>query len=291
MPKKALGRGIDALFRDEAREGSAGGQRDAIGVTSIPLAKIAASPDQPRRGFDDEAIQELAESIRRRGVLQPIIVTPSGEGFTIVAGERRWRAARLAGMASIPALIREVGEQERLEIALIENLQREDLDPIEEATAYRHLSDIGKASQEEVARLVGKDRSTIANSLRLLKLPPEAQQALSRREMTAGHARALLSVVNPADQKVLLERIARQGLTVRQAEELAAGMNRGSRSKSGERPGNRRRDVALQAVEKELFDRFGTKVDIRGDRIRGRIEISYFTSDDLDRIVEILTGR
>jgi ParB family transcriptional regulator, chromosome partitioning protein len=292
MSKKALGRGIDALFRETLRESAPGSGAQGVtasGLSSIPVDRIVASSDQPRREFDEAAINELADSIRRKGVLQPIIVAPSGEGYVIVAGERRWRAARLAGMANIPAVVRDVSEQERLEIALIENLQREDLDPMEEARAYRHLMEVGHASQEEVAHLVGKDRSTVANSLRLLKLPPEAQSALSRRELSPGHARAVLSVVNPADQKSLLERIMRQGLSVRQAEELAGRMNAGGRAKAKKDPGPaRRHDVALQSVEKELFDRLGTKVEIKGDRKRGCISVSYFSADDLDRIIEII---
>jgi ParB family transcriptional regulator, chromosome partitioning protein len=290
MSKKALGRGIDALFREGARDSSSPAETNAVaGALQIPIDAIAANPAQPRREFDEVSLRELADSIRARGVLQPIIVTPSGPGYVIVAGERRWRAARLAGMSSVPALVREVGEKERLEIALIENLQREDLDPMEEAIAYRRLMDIGHASQEEVSQLVGKDRSTVANSLRLLKLPPEAQRAVSHGDLTAGHARAVLSVVNPADQKVLLDRISAQALSVRQTEELAARLNQGSRAKTEkEKPATRRRDADLHAVEKSLFTRFGTKVEIRGDRKRGRIEISYFSPDDLDRIVEIL---
>lgn len=292
MSKKALGRGIDALFREGARDTSPRAETNAAaGALQISIDAIAANPAQPRREFDEASLRELADSIRARGVLQPIIVTPSGPGYVIVAGERRWRAARLAGMSSVPALVREVGEKERLEIALIENLQREDLDPMEEAMAYRRLMDIGHASQEEVSQLVGKDRSTVANSLRLLKLTPEAQRAVSHGDLTAGHARAVLSVVNPADQKVLLDRIAAQALSVRQAEDLAARLNQGGRAKTEtekEKPATRRRDADLHAVEKSLFTRFGTKVEIRGDRKRGRIEISYFSPDDLDRIVEIL---
>lgn len=293
MAKKALGRGIDALFRETLRESAPGAPGTAAsGLASIPVDRITASPDQPRREFDEAAIAELADSIRRKGVLQPIIVAPAGDGYVIVAGERRWRAARLAGIASIPAVVRDVTEQERLEIALIENLQREDLDPVEEARAYRHLMEVGHASQEEVANLVGKDRSTVANSLRLLKLPTEALEALSRRELSPGHARAALSVVNPADQKALLERVLREGLSVRQTEELAGRMNAGGRAKAKKVPEHaRRRDVALHGVEKELFDRLGTKVEIKGDRKRGRIEVSYFSADDLDRIIEIITQK
>lgn len=297
MSKRALGRGIDALFREgpqerEKEKEASGRAAVASGVTTIPLAEISANPEQPRREFDEASIKELADSIRQKGVLQPIIVTPSGSGYSIVAGERRWRAARLAGVASIPAIVRSVGEQERLEIALIENLQREELDPLEEARAYRRLMEIGAASQEQVAQLVGKDRSTVANSLRLLKLPPEAQEAVSRGDLTAGHARAALSLVSPADQKVLLDRVVREHLSVRQAEDLAAAMNKGARAKGGKEPApSRRRDGALVAVEKNLFDRLGTKVEIKGDRKRGRIQISYFSADDLDRLVELLGGR
>jgi ParB family chromosome partitioning protein len=293
MSRKALGRGIDALFRAPV-EGTPGDAADRPEMVSLPLDRIIASPDQPRRTFDDEGIRELAESMKRQGVLQPVIVTPAeGDRYTLVAGERRWRAAQLAGLSSVPAVVRRVGERERLEIALIENLQRSDLDPIEEAQAYRRLMDLAGAGQEEVARLIGKDRSTVANSLRLLRLSPEIQEALSSGRMSAGHARAILSVGKSADQKVLQERILSQGLSVRQAEELASRLNQGGRAVAGstEEHERKRRDPTLHAVEKTLFDRLGTKVEIRGDRKSGRIEIRYYTADDLDRIVEILSGR
>lgn len=290
MSKKALGRGIDALFRTPAAEESTP-TAAAGGVVSLALDRIQPAPDQPRRTFHEAALRELADSIQRKGVLQPVIVTPAeGDRYTLVAGERRWRAAQLAGIPTIPAIVRRVGDRERLEIALIENLQREDLDPIEEARAYRHLMDLAGAGQEEVARLVGKDRSTVANSLRLLKLPEETQAALVSGALSAGHARALLSLGKAADHPALLAKILEQGLTVRQAEEMATRLNQAGRTTpEKEKPARRRGDTALHAVEKQLFDRLGTKVEIRGDRDRGKIEVSYFSSEDLDRLVGLLT--
>jgi ParB family chromosome partitioning protein len=291
MSRRALGRGIDALFQTGSQPATEGGQ--APSVIILPLDRIQPAEGQPRKTFDEGALRELAESIRRKGVLQPVIVTPAdGDLYTLVAGERRWRAARLAGLSSIPAVVRRAGERERLEIALIENLQREDLDPIEEARAYGNLMELSGASQEEVARLVGKDRSTVANSLRLLRLPEESQRALIGGELSPGHARAILSVSRAPEQQTLLRRILAEGLTVRQAEELAARIGQKARPHADGRDRARKKvDPTLADLERRLFDRLGTKVEIKGDRSGGRFEISYFSREDLDRIAEILLGR
>jgi ParB family chromosome partitioning protein len=294
MSKRALGKGIGALIgeSDEGRRQAAGAA--AGGAIEVPLASLKPNPRQPRRSFRDETLRELADSIRSRGVLQPILVEQSGEaGYTVIAGERRVRAAKLAGLERVPVIVRALAADERLELALIENIQREDLTPIEEARAYRELIDARGLSQEEVARRVGKDRSTVANSLRLLKLPPPMQAAVERGELTAGHARAILSLVNPADQELLFKRVVEDGLSVREAEQQAAEAGRGRRhhAKHDGTSRVRHRDADVQAAEQQLIERFGTKVAIRGSAARGRIEISYYSSEDLERLLELLRGR
>ncbi len=292
MSKKALGKGIGALIsatEDATREG--------VGVREVPLSSLTPNPHQPRHEFSEGSLQELADSIRAKGVLQPVLVEPApGGGYTIIAGERRVRAARLAGLSQIPVIERRFTDQERLEIALIENIQREDLTPIEEAQAYKSLMETAGLSQEEVAERVGKDRSTVSNSLRLLKLPREMQDALDKGEMTAGHARAVLMVVNPADQTVLFTRITEQGISVREAEQMAAELNRGKKGAhkgGGKAPRGARTasEPELRGIQEALIEKLGTKVEIRGSAQKGLIEISYYSSDDLDRVIQILRGQ
>jgi ParB family chromosome partitioning protein len=295
VPKRSLGRGIDALIAgsEEALEGAS--------VTTVPLQSISAGGQQPRKRFSEEALEELARSIEQKGVLQPLLVEEGEPGrYTIVAGERRFRAARKAGLTQIPVIVRRFTELEKTEIALIENLQREDLTPVEEARGYKTLIDRGGLTQEEVARRVGKDRSTVANSLRLLKLAPEFLEALDQSRLSAGHARALLSVSDPVRQEVLFRRIVEQGLSVREAEDTAGRLNQERSADGGNRAaggvpgrapaGRKPRPANLDEVERRFIERLGTKVVIRGSEHKGRIEISYFSMDDLDRILEIVDG-
>jgi ParB family chromosome partitioning protein len=286
MSKRALGKGIGALLGDDDKGG-------ASAVTEIPLSALKPGPEQPRREFDESTLKELAESIREKGILQPVLAEPDIDGFyTIVAGERRVRAARLAGIQTVPVIIRRFSTQEKLEIGLIETVQREDLTPVEEAYAYRRLMDAAELSQEQVAARVGKDRSTVANTLRLLKLPEEAREALSHGLIIAGHARALLSLLNTGDQHVLLRRIVENGISVREAEDMAASFNKGKKGKSRtSRDGAAspaRKEPEIRELEQKLIEKLGTKVEVRGTAKKGRIEISYFSSDDLDRILQIL---
>jgi len=288
MSKRALGKGIDALL---------GGDRDEdLPVQEVAVDQLKPNPEQPRRAFREDTLRELADSIREKGVLQPVLVEEASEGkYVIIAGERRVRAARLAGLGRVPVVVRRFTAEEKLEIALIENVQREDLSPLEEARAYKRLMDLGNASQEQVAQKVGKDRSTIANTIRLLKLPGEAQQALESGVITAGHARALLMLVNVADQSDMLKRIKQQGLSVRQAEGVAAALNEG---RKGDRPGggntgsglrSAARTADVRDLERRLMEKLGTKVTVQGTSKKGTIRISYFTSDDLERILDILS--
>ncbi|MGA2477922.1 MAG: ParB/RepB/Spo0J family partition protein [Spirochaetia bacterium] len=287
MSKKALGKGIGALLGDDEKI-------DVSSVAEVPLSALQPNPQQPRHDFDDATLKELADSIREKGVLQPILAEAGKDGaYIIIAGERRVRAARLAGLSKIPVVVRQFSAQEKLEIALIENVQREDLTPIEEALAYRRLMEMADLSQEQIAVKVGKDRSTIANTLRLLKLPDDAREALSSGAINAGHARALLMVVNPADQQVLLRRVVEDGISVRDAEKMAAALNAGKKGAGKSGTGGRvtppRGEPELRSVEQKLIEKLGTKVEIRGSGKKGRIEISYFSTDDLERLLELLS--
>ncbi len=286
MSKRALGKGIEALLQNTGSEEP----KADTGQLSVPLGKIYPNPDQPRKTFAEESLKELADSIREQGIIQPIIVEAYGSGYRIIAGERRFRAAQLAHLAEVPVIVRSFTEEEKLEIALIENIQREDLNPIEEALGYRQLIDHTGLSQDDVAKKVGKNRSTIANSLRLLKMSQEMQDALSYSKMTAGHARALLSILNPADQMILFSRIVTDGLSVREAEAQASELNRGGRAVQVEKSVSmKKKDPELNTIEQRLIDLFGTKVSVKGSAKKGRIEISYFSLDDLDRILEIVS--
>lgn len=290
--KFGLGKGLDALLSgteaDETRP-------DVASELRLPLDKLKANPNQPRRVFDETALQELAASIREHGVIQPVVVEAEADGsYLIVAGERRCRAARIAGLREVPAVIRNYSDERRLEVALIENVQREDLNPIEEATAYRRLMEITALSQEEVAARVGKNRSTVANALRLLKLPEDVQGSLAAGQLTSGHARAILSVVNPADQQVLFGRIVKDGISVREAERLATDFNGGSRAAAPPAPVEKpakARPPELSEMEQRFIDALGTKVSISGGLQSGSIKIDYYSMDDLDRLYSILAGK
>lgn len=286
--KRGLGRGLDALM----------GERPALAASGAPtelaLDEIDAGGEQPRRRFVDETIEELAQSISSHGILQPILVEPAGGRYRIIAGERRFRAARRAGLQRIPAVVRSSGDGERLTLALVENIQREDLTPMEEAQAYRRILEVSGVSQEELAGRVGKHRSTIANSLRLLGLPVEMQNALADGTITAGHARALLMIPDPDERQRLFKRIAQY--SVREAEAYAARVrNREERNSAGGADGNRQEqppaDPHLRELEQRLIDTLGTKVAVTGSAQRGKIEISFFNPEDLDRLGELLLGR
>ncbi len=288
MSKKALGKGIDALINQvEEPERAAGNE-----IMNVPLRSIEANPLQPRTRFDEESLEELADSIRVQGIIQPLVVEKGVQGYVIIAGERRFRAAAIAGLSEVPVIVRSFSEEEKLEIALIENIQREDLNPIEEAKAYTRLMEKYGLSQEKLAMKIGKKRSTVANAMRLLNLPEDMQEAVMDGTMSAGHARAILSVLNPAEQRILFSRILSDGLSVREAERQAAGFNRGMRSSekskgssSGAAP---KRPTELRQIEEKFLDALGTKVTLRGDLERGRIEIAYYSKDDLERIYDII---
>lgn len=286
MSKRALGKGLESLIQHYEEES---GPSFNEGVEDIYIKHVIPNPDQPRKTFDEEALKELADSIKEQGVIQPIIVEKSGDRYIIIAGERRFRASRLAGMDTIPGLIRKYTREQKLEIALIENIQREDLNSIEEATAYLSIMNTLDLSQEAVAQKVGKKRSTIANSLRLLKLPEDMQDSLKREAISAGHARAILSVLNPSDMRILFARITRDGLSVRETEQQAAGLNNGVRKvPSSTAKAVKSTDPEIRRIEQKFLDVLGTKVTVRGGLKKGRIEIDYYSLDDLERIYDLL---
>ncbi|MDQ7842709.1 MAG: ParB/RepB/Spo0J family partition protein [Armatimonadota bacterium] len=276
--RRGLGKGLGALIPGAE---AAGGERPA----EIPLRQLNANPLQPRQAVDPQEMAGLVDSIRRHGVLQPIVVRPSSGGFEVVAGERRWRAAEAAGLSTIPAVVRSLTDQEALELALVENLQREDLNPMERARAYRRLiSDFG-LKQEDVAERVGKSQPSVANSLRLLNLPPQIQASLESGRITEGHARALLSAGTEAAMLRLWERVERRGLSVRETEQLArAAISREIR------PRSRARDPQLMTVEQDLSRRYATKVSVDGTRTRGRLAFEYYSEEDLQRLLDLLLG-
>ena len=286
MSKRALGKGLESLIQqyEEKSETSI-----SEGVEDIYIKQVIPNPDQPRKTFDEEALRELADSIKEQGVIQPIIVEESGNRYIIIAGERRFRASRLAGMDTIPGLIRKYTREQKLEIALIENIQREDLNSIEEAKAYLSIMNTLDLSQEAVAQKVGKKRSTIANSLRLLKLPEDMQESLKEGDLSAGHARAILSVLNPSDMKILFSRIISNGLSVRESEQQAAGLNNGVRkAPSSKTKEVKSPDPEIRRIEQKFLDVLGTKVTVKGGLKKGRIEIDYYSLDDLERIYDLL---
>jgi ParB family chromosome partitioning protein len=261
------------------------------GLLRLPLGRIEPNPDQPRKTFSPESIAELADSIRRHGLIQPIIVEFVGEGrYRIVAGERRWRAADAAGLREIPVIVRNFSPERRLEIALIENVQREDLNPVEEAEAYKGIMDLTGCTQEEVADKVGKSRPAVANALRLLKLGSAALGALKEGRISPGHARALLSVQDPAARELLLARLMAEELSVRQAEAAAQELNRGRTGRATEPKAPPRREAEIVELEGRLIGAFGTKVEIKGDAHKGSVVIEYYSLEDLERIIDVSIG-
>ncbi|WP_088104601.1 ParB/RepB/Spo0J family partition protein [Halalkalibacter urbisdiaboli] len=276
---KGLGKGLQAFFPEHENEG-----QDK--VEDVSVSQLRPNPYQPRKTFTDEAIQELADSIEQHGILQPIIVRKSIKGYEIVVGERRFRAAKKAGLKTIPVVVRELNEQKMMELALIENLQREDLNPIEEAVAYEKLLEHLSITQEELAKRLGKSRPHIANHLRLLQLPNVVQQFISDGKLTMGHGRALLGLKEKQKLSALLEKVLQEKLSVREVEQLVNQLNeRVSRE-------TKRKKVELPPLLKERQDflrsHLGTSVAIKQGKKKGKIEIDYFSEEDLERILQLL---
>ena len=286
--QRGLGRGLGALLGDdvvaEAPQPTEAGQpqEPVDAVRMLPIGQIDPNRDQPRRSFDEEGLKELAASIEAVGVLQPIIVAPSGDRFTIIAGERRYRASRLAGLDEIPAIVRDWDSQKRLEAALIENLQRDDLNPVEEAMGVRQLMDEAGLTQERAAERLGKSRPAVANLLRLLTLPDSVKQLLAEGKLSAGHARALVTV-EPRRQIQLANLTVQQGWSVRQLERICAQPVKEDVPKT-----RKTRDAQIGELENMARELFGTRVRLDGNNDSGRITLFYYNSDDLQRIWDVL---
>jgi ParB family chromosome partitioning protein len=271
--KTALGKGLEALIPETGEE-----------VIHVDIDRIFPGQQQPRKKFKDEPLKELAGSIKERGVLQPIIVSRVGDGtFSIVTGERRWRAAALAGLKKIPALVKNVASKDSLEIALIENIQREDLNPVETAEAFNRLIVEFNLTQEDLSRKVGKDRATVANYLRLLKLPQEVKQLVDNGSLSIGHAKAILAIEGKAQQIEAARKIVKKDLSVREAESL-------SKKTSKPQKVTRYKDPQVASLEEKLIRSLGTKVRIRTSGKKGKIEIEYYSLDELERLLDVLLG-
>jgi len=277
VPKRGLGRGLEAIL------GASAGSSEEL--REIPVGDVRANPRQPRTGFDAGKLEELAASIREHGVVQPILVRPFGDHFELVAGERRWRAAQMAGLSVVPAMVRSLSDQQSLEIALVENLQREDLNPIEEAKAYRSMVESVGLTQDEIARRIGVSRPAVTNSLRLLSLAEQVQSMLEAGALSAGHARTLVGL-DPQEQVRLSNEIVARGLNVRQAEQL---LQRRSEPKKPAKVANEP-DADVLAIEKQLRQALGTDVRLQAkpQGKGGRLVIEYYGEEELERLLELL---
>lgn len=296
--KKGLGKGLEALFGEEKatdaqQKYTSAQDRKALasGEVKIKTTSIVPNSKQPRKTFDQSALDELTSSIRQYGVLTPLIVKRVGENYEIIAGERRWRASQAAGLKEVPVVVRDYDDQSTAEIALIENLQREDLNAIEEAQAYQELMEIYHLNQEEVANKVSKSRSTVTNALRLLKLDGAVQKMLIEGLISGGHARAILGLEDPAQQKKIAEETVQNRLSVRDVEKKVRAASRGNKASSKKTPETPERDYSIfyKEYEEKMQSILGTRVHInRKDNTKGRIEIEYYSQAELERIMELL---
>ncbi len=283
MARRGLGKGLDALIPGDVQPEPAGSARQ------IPVDQIRPNPDQPRMEMKDEGLQELAASIREHGIIQPLVLTRDNEddGYILIAGERRLRAAKLAGLESVPAIVREASEQERLELALIENIQRENLSPLEAAEAYQRLNDNFGLQQDQIAERVGKSRVAVTNTIRLRKLPAEAKKALGEGKISEGHARAILGLNNEKAQIAALHSVVKNGLNVRQTEELVRKLS-GIKPKS--KTQNPTKSPEVKAMEEQLRSGLGTKVSLNPSGKGGTITIHYYSEEELETLIDQLIG-
>ena len=295
MAARGLGKGLDSLIPNaigESKKKNVGKETETVtgnnAETFVKITKVEPNREQPRKNFNEDALQELADSIKEHGILQPILVKDRKDHYEIIAGERRWRAAKLAGLKEVPVIIRDLSDQEIVEIALIENIQREDLNPIEEAQAYKRLLTEFNLKQDEVAERVSKSRTAVTNSMRLLKLCDEVQQMVIDDMISTGHARAILSIENPEEQYTLAQRIFDEKLSVRDVEKLVKNLNKPKVEKP-KKEKNESLEIIYQERANKLKDVLGTKVAVssKGDGA-GKIEIEFFSHEDFDRLMEIL---
>lgn len=291
--KRGLGKGLDAMIpipeNTTPEKPAAGKAEDKGPETIVRITQIEPNREQPRKNFDEDALQELADSIKQFGLLQPILVQDRKTYYEIIAGERRWRAAKLAGLKEVPVIIRDYSEQEIVEISLIENIQREDLNPIEEAQAYKRLLTEFNLKQDEVAERVSKSRTAVTNSMRLLKLCDEVQQMIIDEMLSTGHARALISIEDPEQQYTIAQKIFDEKLSVRDVEKLVKNLNKPEKVKKEPIEENGL-DIIYQDIADKLKQSLGTKVEITSKGSgTGKIEIEFYDHDDLDRIIELLS--
>ena len=275
---KGLGKGISAFFPEESIHSD-------NTVEHVAVSKLIVNPFQPRKIFNEEALKELAESIKEHGIIQPIVVRKKDKKYEIIAGERRFRAAKLAGLKEVPAIVKDMTEQQMMEVAILENLQREDLTPIEEAEAYNSLIENLNFTQDALAKRLGKSRPHIANHIRLLQLPEEIRKLMNEGVLSMGHGRALLGLKNKELIAEIAQKVIAQSLNVRQLESLVHQLNEGV---SHETKKKVKKDVFLQATESQLRDYFGTSVQVKKQKNKGKIEIEFYSEDDLERILDIL---
>lgn len=289
--KTGLGRGLNTLIpsapvKDTESEKILKKEEQIKSEIVVPILKVEPNPNQPRRQFDEDSLQELADSVKQYGILQPLIVKKHDKFYEIIAGERRWRAAKLAGLKEVPVLIRDYAENEIVEIALIENIQREDLNPIEEALAYKRLMEEFSLKQDQVAAKVSKSRAAITNSLRLLKLDQRVQNLLSEEMITTGHARALLAIEDPDQQYETAMKVFDEKLSVREIEKLLKQMSK--KKKETPKEENKVQEFLFANIEESLKQALGSKVNIKNRNNKGKIEIEYYSKEELDRLVDML---
>ena len=303
--KSGLGRGLDALFPEKTVQSKpktvktvkeekkvavdtkkSSQQETSNGERMMKISMIEPNREQPRKKFDEDALQELSESIKQYGILQPLLVSDKKDYYEIVAGERRWRAAKMAGLKEVPVVVKEFSTQEIVEISLIENIQREDLNPIEEAQAYKRLLNEFHLKQDEVAERVSKSRTAVTNSMRLLKLCDEVQQMVVNEMITTGHARALLSIEDPEEQYMIAQKVFDEKMSVREVEKLVKNLHKPEKPKKAE---NKSLEVIYQNIEEKLKESLGTKVSISSkENGAGKIQIEFYDHDDLDRLMEYI---
>ena len=275
---KGLGKGISAFFPEESIHSD-------NRVEYVAVSKLIVNPFQPRKIFNEEALQELAESIKEHGIIQPIVVRKKEKKYEIIAGERRFRAAKLAGLKEVPAIVKEMTEQQMMEVAILENLQREDLTPIEEAEAYSSLIENLNFTQDALAKRLGKSRPHIANHIRLLQLPEDVRKLMNEGVLSMGHGRALLGLKNKGRIAEIAQKVIAQSLNVRQLESLVHQLNEDVSHETKEKV---KKDVFVQATESQLREYFGTSVQVKKQKNKGKIEIEFYSEDDLERILDIL---
>ena len=296
--KRGLGKGISSLISgfdfdtqtdDIITKTIKDERKEKMTVVQLDIGHVRPNPNQPRKFFDEEALEGLAESIKSQGIIQPLTIEEIAPGeFSIIAGERRYRAAKIAGLDKVPAIVVSLSEVQRIQMSLIENIQRENLNAIEEASAYQYLIDHSGYTQEMVSQKVGKSRSAIANSLRLLSLSDKMKDDIVSGAMSAGHARAILSLVNPADRELLRDKIVHEGLSVRDAEILAESYNKGH--KLIQRKKNTERDGEVVSIEEKFVSAVGARVEIKGSLDKGKLQIKFKSQKDLERLYALLSG-